>query len=234
MSEDKKLHTHSPIFFVQRKGFKDVISFCLLSFMLPTTSEISWTRSGLAYFIVLRKRSNAHAYETFVQHWSGTIHSTRDPLDAYNENISLSIPDSLPAFIVTVASGFEIWIWEPAVHAHYWLVHKIFSPENYSYPPSSGEETPSYDTCSWNLLPAKLWPASPPSPLPSRLTRLKQTSCPICRSVACPCRISNHESCTQWLRLQLALWSLWQGYLCNFSCQTCTIVAANRCKKCGS
>lgn len=37
--------------------------FCLLSFMLPTTSEISWTRSGPAYFIVPRKRGNAHAYE---------------------------------------------------------------------------------------------------------------------------------------------------------------------------
>jgi hypothetical protein len=160
--------------------------------MLPTTSEISWTRSGLAHFIVVRRRSNAHAYEYVRAAVSGTRHSTRDPIDASNENISLSIPDGLRAFFVTVASGFEIWISETAVHAHYWLVHKVFSTENYSYPSSSGEETPSYDTCSWNLLPAKLWPPSLPpslslSLLPSLLARLKQTSLPTCRSIACPC-----------------------------------------------
>jgi len=140
---------------------------------------------------------------TFVQQWSGTRHSTRDPIDASNENISLPILDVLPAFFVTVASGFEIWISETAVHAHYWLVHEVFSTENYSYPPSSGEENPQLWYLFLESAARKIVASLPPTMLPSRLTRLKQTSRPICRSIACPC--SDQQSWVLYPMIKVAI-----------------------------
>lgn len=109
--------------------------------MLPTTSEISWTRSGLAYFIVLRKRSDACAYERIraALKWNQAQYTW--PNRRFQWKYFIANTWSLPAFFVTVASGFEIWISETAVQTYYWFVHKILSTENYSYPPSSGEET---------------------------------------------------------------------------------------------
>jgi hypothetical protein len=120
---------------------------------------------------------------------------TLDPLNASSEDTSLLKLHGQTFFTVTVASGFEIWISETAIHAHYWLIHKILSTENYSYPHSStGEEIHNNDTCSWNLLSAKLWPASLSlsAPPPTHLARLKQTRCPIGRSIALPCSAQHY------------------------------------------
>lgn len=99
----------------------------------------------------------------FVQHWSGTRHSTRDPIDASNENISLSILDGLPAFFVTVASGLRNLNLRNGSSSALLIGLQDFKYWKLQLSSSFvRRRNSSYDTCSWNLLPAKLWPASLP------------------------------------------------------------------------
>jgi len=150
--------------------------------MLPTTSEISWTRSGLAYFIVLRKRSNAHAYERVRAalkwnqaqytwpnrrfHWKyfivNTWRSTGLFRDCGQWLRNLNLRNGSSNALLIGPQDFKYWKLQLSSFVR--------------------RSNPSYDTCSWNLLPAKLWPAS----LPLYSLRV-WCGCPICRSIACPC-----------------------------------------------
>jgi hypothetical protein len=193
MPEDKKLNTHSPIFFVQRKGFTDVGSFCLLSFMLPTTSEISWTRSGLAYFIVLRKRSNAHAYEhvraamkwnqaqyTWPNRrfqWKYFIVNTWRPTDLSRDCgqwlRNLNLRNGSSRSLLIGPQDFKYWKLQLSS-----FVRRRNPQLWYLFLESAAR---------------KIVACLPPSLLPSRLARLKQTSCPILYSGDRACLYNSTE-----------------------------------------
>jgi hypothetical protein len=155
--------------------------------MLPTTSEISWTRSGLAYFIALRKRSNAHAYEhvraalkwnqaryTWPNRrfqWKYFIVNTWRPTVLYRDcgqwlrNLNLRKGSSRALLIGP--QDFKCWKLQLSS-----FVRRRNPQLWYLFLESAAR---------------KIVACPPPSLLPSRLARLKRTSCPICRSIACPC-----------------------------------------------
>jgi hypothetical protein len=142
--------------------------------MLPTTSEI-WTRSGLAYFIVLQKRSNAHAYERVriavkwnqsqytwpIRHfqWKYSIVNTWHPTVLHRDcgqwlrNLDLRNGNSCALLIGL--QDFKYWKLQLSFvrRRNHQLWYPFLEPA------------------------ARKIVASPPSLIPSRLARLQHTSC---------------------------------------------------------
>jgi hypothetical protein len=185
--------------------------------MLPTTSEI-WTRSGLAYFIVLRKRSNAHAYEhvrVAVKwnqsqytwsirrfQWKYSIVNTWQPTVLYRDcgqwlrNLYLRNGNSCALLI-----GLQDF--------KYWKLQLSFvrrrNPQLWY---------PFLESAARKIV-ASL-PPSLSDPIASDAAETNKLFLSVGQLLPLAV-ISNHECCTQWLRLQLALWSLWQGKSCRLN-----------------